>query len=117
MFGVGPHFVFGRVQLEPLGLLGRVPVISGPPDLSCVRWYGQSCIKMGAWWRCSQFFVHPCPWKLSINVSDVCVPDLMSATRAQVVWSIHFKGPAIKKFMQLVVIIGAHDVLRNFWIL
>jgi hypothetical protein len=27
------------------------------------------------------------------------------------------KGPAIKKFMPWVVIIGAHDVLRNFWIL
>ena len=26
------------------------------------------------------------------------------------------KGPAIKKFMPLVMIIGAHDVLRNFWI-
>ena len=27
------------------------------------------------------------------------------------------KGPAIKKFMPLVVIIGGHDVLKNFWIL
>ena len=26
------------------------------------------------------------------------------------------KGPAIKKFMPLVVIIEAHDALRNFWI-
>ena len=27
------------------------------------------------------------------------------------------KGLAIKKFMPLVVIIGVHDILRNFWIL
>ena len=27
------------------------------------------------------------------------------------------KGPVIKKFMPLVVIIGAHKVFRNFWIL
>ena len=27
-----------------------------------------------------------------------------------------YKGPAIKKFMPLVVIIEAHDALRNFWI-
>ena len=26
------------------------------------------------------------------------------------------KGPAIKKLMPLVVIIEAHDALRNFWI-
>ena len=27
-----------------------------------------------------------------------------------------FKGPAIQKFMPLVVIIEAHDAPRNFWI-
>ena len=31
VFGVSPGFGLGRVQLEPLGLVGRIPVVPGPP--------------------------------------------------------------------------------------
>ena len=30
--------------------------------------------------------------------------------------TVQYKGPAIKKLMPLVVIIEAHDAVRNFWI-
>ena len=45
----------------------------------------------------------------------------LRAVEKEQLWQFKFffldKGPAIKEFMPLVVIIGAHDVLRNFWIL
>ena len=36
LFGVSPGFGLSRIQLDPLGLVGRVPVVLGPPAIICV---------------------------------------------------------------------------------
>ena len=54
-------------------------------------------------------------FKISFII-EKCFPILKFTRMGQIILAVG-KGLAIKKLMPLVVIIGAHDVLRNFWIL